>query len=37
VATYDAPAHNGEMMQTAALNIMQQAGIRLVKEVIYHG
>lgn len=36
VETYDAPAHNAELMQTMALQFMAQAGITLVKEVAYH-
>ncbi len=34
-ATYDAPGHNGDLMQTMALQFMAQAGITLVKEVTY--
>ncbi len=37
VETYDAPGHNAELLQAAALQIMQQAGITLVKEVAYDG
>lgn len=37
VATYDAPGHNGDLMQAMALQIMAQAGITLVAEVQYNG
>ena len=37
VETYDAPGHNADLLQAAALQIMQQAGITLVKEVAYNG
>ena len=37
VETYDAPGHNGDLMQTMALRMMQQAGIRLTAEVRYNG
>lgn len=37
VATYDAPGHNGDLMQSMALQMMAQAGIRLVAEVQYNG
>lgn len=36
VETYDAPNHNADSMQKAALAIMLQAGIQLTSEVIYH-
>jgi len=35
VETYDAPTHNGDLMQTMALQIMAQAGIELAAEVQY--
>lgn len=34
--TYDAPNHHADTMQSAALQIMEQAGIQLTSEVIYH-
>ncbi len=37
VETYDAPGHNGDLMQTMALQIMAQAGITLTAEVDYNG
>ncbi len=36
VETYDAPGHDAEQMQAAALQIMAQAGIHLTSEMIYH-
>ena len=36
VETYDAPNHSADAMQNAALTIMNQAGIKLTSEVIYH-
>jgi len=36
VETYDAPGHPADAMQSAALQIMEQAGIHLISEVIYH-
>lgn len=35
VETYDAPGHNGDLMQCMALQIMVQAGIELTAEVQY--
>lgn len=35
VETYDAPGHNGDLMQCTALQIMAQAGIELAAEVQY--
>lgn len=37
VATYDAPGHNGDLMQSMALQLMAQAGMTLVSEVRYDG
>lgn len=37
VETYDAPGHNADLMGAAALQMMAQAGIRLVSEVEYNG
>ena len=36
VETYDACNHNAELMQLIALQIMAQAGVKLVSEVDYH-
>ncbi|MDE6005566.1 MAG: cysteine hydrolase [Oscillospiraceae bacterium] len=36
VETYDALNHNAELMQLMALQIMAQAGIKLISEVNYH-
>lgn len=37
VETYDAPAHNADLMQTMALQMLANAGITLVKEAEYDG
>ncbi len=37
VETYDAPGHDAEFLQAAALQIMQQAGVTLVKGVDHNG
>lgn len=36
VETYDAPAHNADLMQTMALQMLANAGITLTGEVQYH-
>lgn len=35
--TYDAPGHDAHFMKTAALQILQQAGITLIQEARYDG
>ena len=35
VETYDAPGHNAELCGSVALQLMAQAGITLVKEIVY--
>lgn len=37
VETYDAPNHCADVMQTVALQMMTQAGIKLISEVSYNG